>query len=113
DPCLPTDTSRPYFNVSTTPDEARAVMPGETVTFPIVGWSTAPIPAWTVTAYAALGSFTPTARVSPGRMNNGVAGTVTVNIPASAPSGSYAGILLYSERSSTDHRYYPLVVYVP
>ncbi len=113
DPCVPTETSRPYFNVSTTPDEARAVMPGQTVTFPIIGWSSAPVSNWTVSAYAGIGNMMPSVRVTPGRMNNGVTGTVTVNIPADAPSGSYAGIVVYSERSSSDHHMYPLAVYVP
>lgn len=113
DPCIPTDTTRPYYNVSTSPDEIRSVSPGETVTFPIVGWSTTPVPSWTVNAYAGLGTLTPSTTVSPARMNNGVTGTVTVNIPRDALSGSYAGIIVTSERSPTDRHYYPLVVFVP
>ena len=111
DPCVPLDTSQPYFNVSSSPDASRAVNPGDTVVFPLVGWSTARMADWDL-ALTPTGTLVAPMSLSTMRMNNGRTATVTVNVPMDAPSGSYAGILVYSMRSGTDYHVWPLLLYV-
>lgn len=111
DPCIPIDPTRTYFNVSSSPDQIRVAAAGDTVTFPIVGWSTGRVADWTL-QLAPTGTLMAPMRVTPTRMNNGRTGTVTVNVPRDAPSGSYVGVLVYSMRSPSDFHVWPLAVIV-
>ena len=105
DPCVPALTM-PYYTVKT-----NAWSQGRTVVIPITGWSTAPTSDWALgaTVVTTEGSFTPslhfagpdTLTYPNGRwiaMNNGRVATLTVSFPATAQSGTFAVIELYSFR---------------
>ena len=73
--------------------------PWDTVT----GWATAPTSDWGIYAYAARSDIDPNqvnpllnGSVNPLNMNNGQTVTLTLTIPAWAPSGSYTSVAVYS-----------------
>jgi hypothetical protein len=100
-PCLPAQAGA-YFNVSVSPDVTQAIAAGASITIPVTGWSTASMPAWTVTATTTGNGFTPTATLatSASSMNNGEATTLTITVPAGTPSGSLGAVRLHSSRSA-------------
>ena len=102
-PCAPVQTGT-YFNVSVSPDVTQTIAAGAAITVPVTGWSTASMPAWTVTATAACDGFTPTATLASGAstMNNGGATELTITVPAGTPSGSLGVVRLHSSRNGGD-----------
>jgi hypothetical protein len=113
DPCLPADPSVPFYTVGITPDRIQSATPGSTVTFDIAGWSTAPVADWVLYAQAAGGSFSPNVHLSTTRMNNGSHATLSVDVPAGTPSGSYALVYLETVRSAAEYEAHPVAVFVP
>jgi hypothetical protein len=107
DPCIPA-VGQPYYNV-TFPQEWFEAYPGQTVSIPIVGWSTAAVADWSVYAYVYGGTedfsvISTTMRLPitsplgeeqvgncdplPG-MNNGVTAQLQLTVPDAVVSGDY------------------------
>jgi hypothetical protein len=140
DPCVPAQ-AEPYFNVNV-PQDWYAVPAGVSQTIPLNGWSASPHDAWLIKTYLDNGSaffqaqdggfwelssdLGPT-QLWPGclertGMNNGVGGTLTVDMPAGASSGDWAvfGILSFDEEPNCypspeldDYHRWLVGVYVP
>ena len=114
DPCLPASAEH-YFNVSA-PLDWYAAGAGEVIEIPVIGWSTVPMENWVVyptrlygdptmcggaycpqlTLTTPLGTGTGAPCTPLAAMNNGVAGTLRVEMPANATSGEYHVISLLS-----------------
>ena len=117
--CVPHEDG-PYYNVSVDEDW-YAANPGQTIDIPFHGWSTGPIDDWRVFSLVTTGqpqcggSACPTLALTTtiGRgtlpcidadggtggivaINNGVEGTLTVTMPATAQSGSYFIVPIFS-----------------
>jgi hypothetical protein len=106
-PCIPAPTGEVYRNVSVDPDGTGIVMASDvqnqsvTLTFTVTGWSTAPVPDWNLWAFATGDqTFAPGVLLNGGTgvvaINNGTTATLKITVPKGAPSGSYAGITLFS-----------------
>ena len=115
DPCLPAPS--PYFGTSLTPETAVAVAAGQSATFQLVGWSTAPVAPWTLEAQniPIMGgqSFDSLPRLTPTLLNNGGQATLTLTVPQGTPSGSYSIVLVYSVHSQQDFTGSFALIYVP
>jgi hypothetical protein len=111
-PCIPQPID-PFYDVSVSPDVVHSVAAGNQITLQVTGWSTQPVPDWTLEAYPAPYTFTPTAKLSGSTMNNGVAATLTVGVPAGTPSGSQGWVLLYSARGNQYTALWPVAITTP
>lgn len=113
DPCIPALSAAPYFNVSPDEGDVEFVTPNSTFDVHLTGFSSAPVADFTVTIMQVGGSVRLTPTLDTTRFNNGVHGTLSVRIPATAPSGSYAAFVLLSTSTSAsrERRAWP-VVYV-
>ena len=112
DPCVP-HLAIPYYSVST-PQDWFAGQPGETVSIPVAGWSSAPTEDWFVTvalksptregfAVATRSDTTTTVGGTTLEMvNDARVITLDVTIPASAASGDRATMYLESARVDAD-----------
>jgi hypothetical protein len=112
DPCIPADPAVPYYAVAAAPDMIQMVAAGGAATFELTAWSTAAIPAWTV-SNSTQGTFTPTVNLTATRMNNGDHATLTVHVPAGTASQSYAIVYVFAMRTRSDYHVTPVAVYVP
>jgi len=104
DPCLP--AASPYYGSDVTPRTAQGVNPGSSVTYDVVGWSSAPVADWELSAELYINepsTFVPTFSVSTPTINSGTHATMTVNVPAGTAPGSYALGIVFSSRSQTDY----------
>jgi hypothetical protein len=118
DPCVPADPAVPYYTVSISPDRAVALAAGESTTFDVAAWSTAPVADFELEAAPAGGStlegtFTADAFVDRTIVNNGDHATLTVSVPPGTPSNAYAIVYVAVIRDATEYSYLPVVVYVP
>jgi hypothetical protein len=106
-PCIPAPADEIYFAVSVDPDATVVVDAGaedQTLAFTVTGWSTAAMPDWAAWAQPApVGDINPVllnpllnGSNYPMNINNGQTATLTITVPGGTPSGSYAGIILYS-----------------
>ncbi len=148
DSCVPHEEG-PFYDVSVDQDW-YAASPGQTITIPFHGWSTGPIADWRVFTLvttgqpqcggpacpalvlsSAIGRGTLSCVAADGgtdgivAINNGVEGTLTVTMPATAQSGNYFVVPIFSLLGGdgprgcdtpTTHDYYhlwPIGVYVP
>jgi hypothetical protein len=114
DPCVPAPAGAMYDSAPMT-DVIHHVHAGDQLVLTLVGWSTAPEPAWAINIDAAGGSFQPVATLSSmvaDRLTNGQTATLTLTIPAGTPSGSEAFMVVDSVRSviGPDLRGWPLVI---
>jgi hypothetical protein len=107
DPCIPIPTGDVYRSVSVDPGTTAIVMASDvqnqsvTLTFTVTGWSQAAVPDWNLRTYpTGEETFVPGVLLNGGTsavtMNNGKTATLTVTVPKGTPSGSYAGVTLYS-----------------
>ena len=110
DPCVPA-LPIPYYSTSTENDWYSGA-PGSTVDIPFTGWSTAPAGDWIVTQALEgksagttgwVRSITSPRSTTVGGtsyhlLNNGEQAVLHVTVPAGAPSGSWATVILYSSR---------------
>jgi len=98
-PCVPY-TAGPYFNVSPSPATPQTVDAGSSVTFTLTGWSTEPMPGgWPLGAFPdsyAPQDFDPRPVFSRTTINNGAQVTLTLHVPANAPSGAEATVRVTS-----------------
>ena len=95
-PCVPSEASAAYFNVSPSPNEVLELPAGGSQQVTITGWSTAPLSDWNISPVALGGSFTAGATLADMTINNGRSTTLTITVPAQTPSGTFSLILLSS-----------------
>ncbi len=96
-PCAPVDPTAVFYDVYAEPAPIPKVAAGQTATFTLTGWSTAPIPDWDLTFDADYYSeFKPTVELSQKTINNGTTVTVTLGVPANTPKGRLGTAMIYS-----------------
>jgi hypothetical protein len=134
DPCMPA-YDEPYYSVSI-PSDWYSASPGATVEIPIIGWSAAATTPWllrpelenstaafadvldadggtgAVTLTTSLGIGSSSGCVARDAMNTGVAGTLTVTVPAAAEPGDY-GVFFVESRRGDPTGSYPATCYPP
>jgi hypothetical protein len=116
DPCLPLPRGEVYFSVSAVPDVTQRVPAGQSATFTLTGWSSAPMPAWQLGAIAGLSTFEPQLNVTELTIGNGGTVTLTVMVPSGTPSGSFASVNITSFDTMTGPgggNSWPIAVSVP
>lgn len=103
-PCLP--SPEPYYGTDVEPHTFVTLPAGESATFNVTGWSSAPVADWMITPtpyISSPSSFVPTAVLAAATLNNGGKTVLTVTVPPGTPSSSYALILVQSYQSQTDY----------
>jgi hypothetical protein len=111
-PCVP-DDGQPYFNVSVTPDQVHKLGAGDAVTLDVTGWSTGPLPDWTIMPFNDNGAaFDPAPTLSAATINNGGKATLTVSVPDFTPSGASMQLVVWSQ-SGKRGNFWPIVIQVP
>jgi hypothetical protein len=103
DPCVPA-LPVPYYNVDA-PQDWFSGAPGNTVTIPMTGWSTAGVDDWSLDLLSARSSHPSLAfslSADATTTNNSLAFDVSVQIPAAAPSGAWATFYVESYRANPD-----------
>lgn len=112
-PCPP--NPEPYYGTDIQPMTYVPLAAGQTTTFPVKGWSTAPVPAWAIYASSAdvSGTAKPTLALGAMTMQNGGSTTLTVTMPAGAASQTYVNVYVGSSLSANDYTYSAVGVYVP
>jgi hypothetical protein len=115
-PCIPA-VSAPYFNASIQPASVQIVAPGQTVTFTVTGWATAPVPDWRIHVPSTMGgAVEATASLDSASMRNGGTATLTLTVPADAPAASYGYLRLSSAIDDSElllGAFWPVVVRTP
>jgi hypothetical protein len=114
DPCLPAP-SPAYFATDIEPQTWVAVLAGTTKTFPVLGWSTAAMAPWALSASPYISSpptFNPTATLNASMLDNGQSATLTVDIPLDSASQSAALVGVVSAVSEDTYQYSLVGVYV-
>jgi hypothetical protein len=118
DPCIPSPPT-PFYNATATPATAQMVPAGQSFTFEIKGWSSAPVAPWMLSADSFSGplsggaSFDPKPMLDATTLQNGQSAHMTISVPAGTASGASALIFVTSSRSLTDFSSWPVVVTVP
>jgi hypothetical protein len=127
DPCQPNPTGAPFYGTSTASADDVAVAAGQSTTFSITAWSSAPLAAWSIVPVAAYnsGDFQPgvvwmSAPVNLGaasapslQVSNGDTTSVTLSVPPGTPSGAYGAIAMYSSANGSEWSMEPVLVHVP
>jgi hypothetical protein len=111
-PCIPAPAGG-FYDVSPSPDTTQTVAAGSSVTFTLTGFSTAPLPPWSLQAFAEQGAFVPTLQLSASTIGNGQTATLKVSVPSTAASQSYASVIVSCSRAPGDFNYWPVAVTVP
>jgi hypothetical protein len=113
-PCLPRPNLPAFYAVSATPSEYASASAGQKVGFVLRGWSTQAIGAWHLEPYATEG-FDARPVVSTASLNNGQSAVLTLTVPATAQSGDYAIVTVYSYEDNPldDTLGWRVGVYVP
>lgn len=112
DPCIPKPPGDIMYDVSATPTTTQYLAPGASIAYTLSGWSESAIADWKLSAFAYNGTINPKSTLSANTINNGGQVTLTLTMPASAKSGDYATVLIYSRRSSSDYHFWPVAVAV-
>ncbi len=113
EPCIPADPQAPYFNVSPSPAESQGVSAGQSITFQITGWSTKPVPNWSLQLIETMGDFQPQVQLDRQTINNGVTANLTITVPPGTPQQSGAILLLISaSQGEQDFNIWPIAVFV-
>jgi hypothetical protein len=112
DPCIPADNTKPYYNVSASPNQTQVLSAGQSVTYTLTGWSTQPIGDWYIQTVPGLSSFNPQVQLSSQTINNGKTVTMTVTVPNGTPSQSLASVMIISAVSQSDYTIWPVALYV-
>jgi hypothetical protein len=111
-PCIPAPPGG-FYDVSPAPNTTQTVAAGASTTFTLTGFSTAPIPSWSLTAFPGYSTFTPTLALSASTIGNGQTATLKVTVPAGTPSQGYASVFVSSLRAPDDFNYWLVAVQVP
>jgi hypothetical protein len=111
-PCIPAP-SEGFYDVSPSPNTTQTVAAGSSVTFTLTGFSTTPLPPWTLQAFAGYGTFVPTLDLSVSTIDNGQTATLKVTVPSTAGAQGYASVFVSSVRGPSDFNYWPVAVATP
>ena len=111
-PCIPAPAGG-FYDVSPSPNTTQMVAAGASTTFTLTGFSTAPIPPWSLTTFVGYGTFVPTLQLSTSTIGNGQTATLKVTVPSTAASQGYASIFVSSSRGLSDFNYWPVAIAVP
>lgn len=111
-PCIPAPAAG-FYDVSPSPNTTQIVAAGASVTFTLTGFSTAPMPPWSLQAFAGQGTFVPTLVLSTSTIGNGQTATLKVTVPSTATSQGYASVFVSCSRAAGDFNYWPVAVSVP
>jgi hypothetical protein len=95
-PCAPIDPAEVFYDVFADPGPVPYVAAGETATFTLTGWSTAPVPDWALAYATDYGNFVPIVQFSAKTINNGKTVTLTLGVPAGTPKGKLGTAMIYS-----------------
>lgn len=111
-PCIPAP-GEGFYDVSPSPNTTRTVAAGASTTFTLTGFSTTPLPPWSLQAFAGQGTFVPTLELSTSTIGNGQTATLKVTVPSTATSQGYATAFVSSSSAPGDFNYWPIAVTVP
>ncbi len=96
-PCAPIDPEEIFYDVYADPAPVPKVAAGQSATFTLTGWSTAPVPDWALSWDADYYSeFKPGVELSAATINNGKSVTITITVPAGTPKGRLGTAMIYS-----------------
>lgn len=108
-PCVPIPAGEVFFDVTPMPPSVVSVPAGQSTTFTLTGWSTAPVHDWSITASVPdTADFDPMAVVAKGAINNGTSLTVTLSVPKGTPPGVLGSVQIYNGPVSGN--YWPITV---
>lgn len=108
-PCIP-DPPMPFFDASVSPNKAVFVAAGDSTTFEVQGWSTAPMSDWKLDVYS-FGDFDVGGTLGAKTIGNGGTTTLTLSVPKGTPPGKLGLALLYSYVDlDTKFNYWPVVI---
>jgi hypothetical protein len=123
-PCVPALPGA-FYAASPTATSALNFVAGQAADVTIQGWSTALAPTWSLGAFVSppapcLGnvdagspSFTPSLNLTGlATINNNQSRALRIGVPASAPSGSSALVVIVSSQSATDFSLWPVLIQV-
>ena len=97
----------------------QSVAAGQSFTFELKGWSTAPVAPWMLSAdaisspLAGGASFDPKPTLDTTMLQNGQSAHLTITVPTGTASKASTLIFVTSSRSLTDFSIWPVVVTVP
>lgn len=103
-PCAPFDGDDEWTNVTAAPSQLRTAARGSVLSFTLTGWSTRPVPDWEIRTEAAersdLTSLQMHPTLSSGTINNSTNVTLKLQVPRTAPSGAFGGVVVASGPSA-------------
>lgn len=111
-PCIPAPTGG-FYDVSPSPNTTQNVAAGGSVTFTLTGFSTAPMPPWSLQAFPGYGTFTPTLALSASTIGNGQTATLKVTVPSTAKSQDFVSVFVSCSNGTADFNYWPVAITVP
>jgi hypothetical protein len=99
-PCTPVRPGDGWYDVTADPPQIQTVAPGGSFKFRLTGWSTAPLPPWSVRIRAAASSMLSFDEMRPelssDTINNGQTVTLILHAPFEAGSGTTGGVAVLS-----------------
>ncbi|MFO0589286.1 MAG: hypothetical protein U0441_17240 [Polyangiaceae bacterium] len=109
-PCAPIDPNEVFYDVYADPQTPPKVAAGQSATFTLTGWSTAPMADWALDYDAQYFSeFEPKVEMSAKTINNGTTVTVTLTVPPGTPKGRQGTAMIYS--GDGYGRFWPVTVF--
>jgi hypothetical protein len=108
DPCVPVPTEAPYYNVVAESPVLPRIVPGDSESVRLIGWSTGATSDWQLSAQAS-GAGKPTVRVSDNRLHAGEAATLDISVPSTTARGTILQLFVYSGFSATTYQVLPMV----
>jgi len=109
--CLP--AAEPWFAADVARKPYVTVAAGQSTTFQLSGWSSAPVAQWYVSASSLLVPNAATFTFGSQWMQNGTSNSLQVTVSPSVPSGTYLDIEVFAAHSQTDYTTELAGVYVP
>ncbi len=99
-PCTPVRPGDVYYDVTAEPSQIQTIPAGGSVKFRLTGWSTSPLPPWSVRVRAAASSMLSQDEMRPelssDTINNGETVTLTLHAPFEAAPGTTGGVAVLS-----------------
>lgn len=99
-PCTPVQPGDVYYDVTAEPSQIQTVKAGDSVKYQLTGWSTGPLPAWSIRVRAAASSMLSQDEMRPelsrDTINNGETVTLTLHAPPEALPGTTGGVAVLS-----------------
>jgi hypothetical protein len=107
DPCVPVPTDAPYFSVVADSRAMPRIVPGESESLRLIGWSTGALDDWQVSAQASPHG-NPMVKLSDNQLNDRQTATLEVSVPSTTPRGTILSLFVYSGVSATHYQVLPL-----